>query len=104
MEKFDVEIVYQHLKENYPGNYITIADKGFGKTFHYEKFCLIWYDEINIYDKTGNSPDDLWPEYFETYDELFQKIYEIVITKDTIFRKHLLSKQREQRIDDILND
>ena len=48
-----------------------------------------------------NDCEELWQEDFHNHEEVFQKIYEIAVTKDTIY---LLAKQRDSRIDDILSD
>lgn len=102
MEYFDIELIYQHLKDNYPNK--DELKKLTSEDYYLPKFCHFEMHSIIIFDENGNIIEELWQEDFETHEELFQKIYEIAITKDTIYRNWLLAKQRDSRIDDIFND
>jgi len=102
MEYFDIELIYQHLKDNYPS--AEEIKKLSTKEYHHPKFCHFEMNSIIIFDENGIDWEELWQEDFETHEEVFEKIYELAVTRPTIYRDYLLAKQRDKRIDDILSD
>lgn len=101
MNYFDIELIYQYLKDNYPN--VDELKLISSKEYHHNKFINFTMDTITIfYEK--NDWEELWHEDFNNHQEVFQKIYEITITKNTIYREYFLAKQRTERIDDILSD
>jgi hypothetical protein len=114
MEYFDIELIYQHLKDNYPNIdplMMLISKEWLNVTtnilpcdaVYFPKFCHFDMDTIIIFSNRNNW-EELWPEDFNNHEEVFQKIYELAVTRPTIYRDYLLAKQRDKRIDDILLD
>lgn len=102
MEYFDIELIYQHLKDNYPiGDQLKLL---ISQEYHHPKFCHFEMNSVTIFTIKGGFAAEFWQEDFETHEELFQKIHETAITKPTIYQKYLIAKQRDSKIDDIFND
>lgn len=101
MEYFDIELIYQYLKDNYP----NIDELKLIRTneFHHRKYINFTMDTITIFYEKYDF-EELWCEDFNNHEEVFQKINEITITKNTIYREYFLAKQRNDRIVEILSE